>query len=144
MYSALDTLPQQEINFPRNPFEEEPISVLEIADPIVSVAEWNAFQARLFREPIADTHRRNAICIAFQCGAIGAVEALHMLAEDELFGDPDYFMAAYAAGVATLSQLTPSKTADVAPGQPEALPSYSPQPELLNVLAGVRANGRAA
>lgn len=120
------------------------VNMLEIADPICSVAEWNAFQTRLFREPIADTHRRNAICIAFQCGAIGAIEALHMLAEDELYGDPDYFMSAYAAGVATLSQLTPPVSPDVDAGQPKSIPSYSPQPELLNVLAGVRANGRAA
>jgi hypothetical protein len=115
------------------------VNILEIADPICSVAEWNAFQTRLFREPRDDTHRRNAICIAFQCGAIGAIEALQMLAADELYGDPDYFMAAYAAGIATLSQLTPPESPDVAPGQPEPLPPYSPQPELLNVLAGVRA-----
>lgn len=114
--------------------------VNQAGEETYTVAEAFAFERRIANEAFSDTRRRHAICIAFQCGAIGAVEAMNKLAADDLYGDPNYFLAAYAAGVAALSQ-----NPDVAPEQPEAPRAISPDPELLSAVGSARlTNWRAA
>ena len=46
---------------------------------------------------------RNAALFAYESGSIGATEAIGFLAENDLFGDEDYFLRAYAAGIRSLS-----------------------------------------
>jgi hypothetical protein len=80
------------------------VEILSPEDWSRAVAEYCAFRRQIPAEDRDTTRRRHAICIAFQSGAIGAVEAMHMLADGHLYGDPDYFLAAYAAGVRALSE----------------------------------------
>lgn len=92
-------------------------------------------------EPPAVTEARWNIIEAYESGAIGAVEALYALEANGCLTDADDFLCSFIAGTKARLNLgeTPSVSPDVAPGLAESLPSYSPQPELLNVLAGVRA-----
>ena len=72
---------------------------LDPFDILVGDAFWR------HREP---EHRetnvaRNAALFAYESGCIGATEAIGFLAENDLFGDEDYFLRAYAAGIRSLS-----------------------------------------
>jgi hypothetical protein len=125
-------------------FRGEPVEILSLDDALCSVAEWNAFQRKMPSEPRDITHRRHAICLLFQQGGIGAVEAMHALYVDDLWGDPDYFLAAYAAGVAALSNRTPPESPDVAPGSTKAPPPVSRVQELIDALAPARMGRSAA
>ena len=72
---------------------------LDPFDILVGDAFWR------HREP---EHRetnvaRNAALFAYETGSIGATEAIGFLAENDLFGDEDSFLRAFAAGIRALS-----------------------------------------
>lgn len=130
--------------FPDNQQFSEPVEDLAIADCFQSIAEWNSFQCRLPVEPKADTNRRHAICIAFQSGAIGAVEAMYMLAADDLYGDPHYFISAFAAGIAALARETPPDSPPCHPGSAQGVRVTSHAQGMLEALADARTGRNAA
>lgn len=123
---------------------DKPWDPLDYGVEIVTRREVQGFLDAI-PEPPAVTEARWNIIEAYESGAIGAVEALYALEAHGCLSDADAFMQAFVEGSKALLNLgSMPESPDVAPGLAESLPSYSPQPELLNVLAGVRANGRAA
>lgn len=124
---------------------DKPWNPLDYGVEIVTRREVQTFLDAI-PEPPAVTEARWQIILAWENGAIGAVEALNALEAHGCLYDADEFMASFVAGTKSRLLLgeTPPVSPDVDPRPTESLPSYAPQPELLNVLAGVRANGRAA
>lgn len=103
MYSPFDTATQEEINSPRYPLDDEPLDILEIADPIVSVAEACAFQRRIDRR-LTFSELRRQICLDYELGFVDAKNTLKRLWDNQLIRNADDLAFLVAAGVRAIGE----------------------------------------
>ncbi len=79
------------------------VNILEIADPICSVAEWCAFERRLDTR-LTFSALRQHVCLDYELGCVDAVTSMQRLKDENLLGNPDQFMAIFSAGVRALAE----------------------------------------
>jgi hypothetical protein len=103
-------------NSHRDPQADFPdVENLSLEDKIVASAFWRLRDP----EPFGETQARHAILYGFDHGHWGATETFNALEALGLFGDVEFFVRAFSAGVAALSserRLPPSDLPPAAPG----------------------------
>jgi hypothetical protein len=82
---------------------EIPLLLDEDAELCPASEVFNLLSRHTEREPREKVAARNAVLFAYENGAIGATEALAYLEANELFGEPDFFLRAFAAGCRSLA-----------------------------------------
>ena len=123
------------------------VNILELGDEICRASEVRAFLDAI-PEPPAVTEARWKIILAWESGAIGAVEALNALEAHGCLYDADDFMASFVAGTKSRLMLGDEQPPKTPPSPPEASKPVrvtSHAAGMIEALADARiANGRAA
>lgn len=79
-----------------------PVEILDIDAALCPVKEACAFQRRLDSR-LTYSQLRQHICLDFDLGCVDAQTSMDRLKANNLFGNPDQFMAIFAAGVRALA-----------------------------------------
>src|SRR5688572_13042468 len=81
------------------------VNILEIADPICSVAEWCAFERRLDKR-LTFSDLLAHVCLDYELGCVDAKTSMQRLHEHNLLLNADHFMTIVAAGVRSLAAIS--------------------------------------
>ena len=84
-------------------FCAEPVETLDIDFAVAPVKEACAFQRRLDAR-LTFSELRAHVCLDYELGCVDAQTSMDRLKVNNLFGNPDQFMAVYAAGVRALAE----------------------------------------
>lgn len=124
------------------------VNILDIAVEICPASEVRTFLDAI-PEPPSVTEARWSIILAWENGAIGAVEALNALEAHGCLYDADEFMASWVTGTKARLMLgdeppaIPPETPPVHPGSAKGVRATSHAQTMIEALAQVR-SGRAA
>lgn len=89
-------------SFPTQENLGQPVEILSLEDSIVPVKEAVAFQRRLDTR-LTYSQLRAHICLDYELGCVDAQTTMDRLKANNLYGNPDQFMAVYCAGVRALA-----------------------------------------
>ncbi len=121
-------------------YRGQPVDMLEIAVELCPAGEVRRFLEAI-PEPPSVTEARWSIILAWESGAIGAVEALNALEAHGCLYDADDFMASFVAGTKSrlpLGEQMPPETPPDHPGATKGVRVTSRASEMIEALADVR------
>lgn len=81
----------------------EPVEILDLDYEVAPVKQAVAFQRRLDQR-LTYNQLRQHVCLDYDLGCVDAETTMQRLKDQNLYGDPDQFMAIFCAGVRALAQ----------------------------------------